>query len=63
MKIDDILEKIEKGEAVDWTAIARSQPMEILKSGQDFQREAEERSRHADEVMQRMIDGVELTSE
>lgn len=63
MRLDDILAKIDKGEPVDWAGIARRQPLELLKTSQDYQREAEERSRLADEVMQRMIDNVRIPEE
>lgn len=60
-RVDQILEKIEKGEPVDFGRIARAQPIELLKIGQDYTRDAEKRAQEADEMMNKIITG--MTSE
>lgn len=58
MNVDEMIEKIEKGEPVNWQRVANAQPLELLAAGQRFADEARQLSEEADRAMEQMIQGA-----
>ncbi len=60
----EILEKIDKGEPVNWDRLSQRQTVQLLAMSEQYRKEAEERSRQADLLVERMLnDANTKTSE
>lgn len=58
-RLDSIIERIEKGEPIDWRQESQLVALDLVRVGEEFVRETLERHRESDERLQREYERTE----